>query len=47
MNFCVASEELKGIDPLTVAQKLDIIKRLDRGERFKDTRAVFSFCRQM
>jgi len=34
MNSCVASDEVKmDIKPLTVAQKLDIIKRLDRGER--------------
>jgi hypothetical protein len=38
MNVCVASDAVnKDIQPLTVAQKLDIIKRLDRGERFMYT----------
>ena len=47
MNFCVASDEVKkDVKPLTVAQKLDIIKKLDRGERFKCIQAVFNCCRQ-
>jgi hypothetical protein len=48
MNFCVASDEVKkDMKPLTAAQKLDIIKMVDRGERFKCTRAVFNCCRHI